>query len=167
VPDKIDAYPGWCLLWLAAAQACADVQGLRCCTSAGQPIAYGLLQKPGLEALLQRGAVRKAWIHCALEPWRLGVYLYEGGADAADQPYRRSAAPGTPLRLDALPERGREIVGRLRFSEADFARDTSFDPRRYVECIYGEDALRAGGPGGFTPPGGTAVEAVPRRGPTP
>lgn len=48
------------------------------------------------------------------------------------------------IEADALPEKTRAWLGQWRFPEADFARDASFEPRRFVECICGEEGLRAG-----------------------
>jgi hypothetical protein len=144
--DRLEAYLGDCLLWLADESALELARGrapLRRCDVPGHCVAWGALAKTKLEELVALGGIRKAWVRCQLDAARVGLYVFEG--EAADRPYGRVVAPAAPALLDALPERTRARLGRWRFPDADFARDASFEPRRFVECIYGEGLH--GGPG--------------------
>jgi hypothetical protein len=142
---QLDAHLGTCLLWLAdesVLELARSRAPIRRCHVPDHWLGWGVLFKAQLEGLLAEGVIRKAWIHCQLDAARVGLFVYEG--EEQDPSYLRQVAPTTPVLVDALPEKTRAWLGQWRFPEVDFARDASFDPRRFVECICGEEGLRAG-----------------------
>jgi hypothetical protein len=93
------------------------------------------LDKESLRALRTRGLLGRAWCNFEFEISRSGIYRYDFPSYEGQDPYRRTASPARPIASAGLPDEMREGVEKLRFAEADFARDEELQPRDYVECI--------------------------------
>jgi hypothetical protein len=73
---------------------------------------------------------------------KLGVYYFDYDGDYATEPiapYRRSAAPASPLHVDQLPPAVRRQAGRLLLRDVDFARCDLVQPLEQVSCIFWSD----------------------------